>query len=98
MSILQNKKLLHIQQTRHETIHSRNNKKKSENKQLVTNNHIHKILCQCDKAKSIHSHKRAVYHVYASKDYLILRCKTCNKKQRYTLGEELNETTNDDGE
>jgi len=46
----------------------------------------HKIMCKCDEQKGIHSNTRGVYRAYMCKSKIILKCKTCNKKQEYSIG------------
>jgi hypothetical protein len=47
-----------------------------------------KIMCECDENKSKGSHKLGLYYAYITKNILILRCRTCNKKQYFKLSED----------
>lgn len=69
---------------------------------MFNNVYLHKILCDCDEDKGLHSNTRGVYRVYKCKSKIILKCKTCNKKKEYSVGGEIvnerHHRRNDDGE
>lgn len=43
--------------------------------------HLRKLLCECDALKHYNSHKKGSYTAYLSGKFLVLKCKTCNKKK-----------------